>query len=374
MYIRKLEKTIKKLLFMEKVIILYGPRQVGKTTLVKKIFDEYQGEKLYIQCDVPSQAFFVSKPEPEALKKYFGNAKLVILDEAQVIENIGLVLKTFFDAYKDIQIIATGSSSFDLANKIREPLTGRAFELMLYPLSVAEIIDTKNRSHYLSNQNNYFQYGMYPGIIDEGMKTSIQSLEILQNNTFYKDIFALENIKKPKVLQDLIKYLAFTIGSVVTTNNLANEIKTTAVTIERYLDILEKMFVIKRLYSYSNNKTSEIKKGYKVYFIDIGIRNSIINNFNSHEARDDAGGIFENFFFVERLKKRKYDTIFSNIHFWQGERGLEVDYVEELNGTLIAYECKIKNRKSKGVQMFKKLYPKAELHVVTLENYLDFVI
>ncbi len=373
MYTRKLEKTIKDNLFTKKVIILYGPRQVGKTTLVKKIYDEYKGSKLYLQCDIPSQSATISKPEPHEMKKYFGDATLVILDEAQLVENIGLVLKTFFDTYPEVQIIATGSSSFDLANKIREPLTGRAVELMMYPLSVEEIIETKTRSEYISNQNNYLKYGLYPGIIDMGSDNAIRSLSVLENNTFYKDILTLDRIRKPKVLQDLLKYLALSIGSVVTTNNLANEIKTSAKTIERYMDILEKMFIIKRLYGYSNNKISEIKKGYKVYFIDIGLRNSLINNFNDLTLRSDSGGVFENYFFVERLKKTEYGNIFVNTYFWQGERGVEIDYVEEANAKLSAFECKLKNRKSRGVSVFKKLYPDSEVHTVTMENYLDFV-
>lgn len=373
MYTRKLEKTIKENLFKNKVIILYGPRQVGKTTLVKKIYDEFSGSKIYLQCDIPSQAINISKPEPSLMKKYFGDAKLVIIDEAQLVENIGLVLKTFFDTYPEVQIIATGSSSFDLANKVREPLTGRALEFMMYPLSTEEIIETKNRIDYISNQNNYFKYGLYPGIISMGSNDAIKNLSVLENNTFYKDILTLDNIRKPKVLQDLLKYLSLSIGSVVTTNNMANEIKTTAKTIERYIDILEKMFIIKRLYSYSNNKISEIKKGYKIYFIDLGLRNSLINNFNDLTSRGDAGGIFENYFFVERLKKTEYNNIFVNTYFWQGERGIEVDYLEESNAKLVAFECKLKKRKSKGVATFKKLYPEAKINLVTLDNYLDFV-
>jgi predicted AAA+ superfamily ATPase len=176
------------------------------------------------------------------------------------------------------------------------------------------------------------------------------------------------------VLQDLLKYLSLSVGSVVTTNNLANEIKTTAKTIERYIDILEKMFIVKRLYGYSNNKINEIKKGYKVFFVDMGLRNSLINNFNDMSIRSDVGGLFENYFFIERLKKTEYENIFVNIYFWQGERGVEVDYLEESNGIIRAYECKLQNRKSKGVTLFKKLYPEAEVNVVSLLNHLDFVV
>jgi predicted AAA+ superfamily ATPase len=373
MYKRIIEDKIKENLFRKKVIILYGPRQVGKTTLVKKIYDEYPGKKIYLQADIPSVRDGLAKAEPLLLNSFFNNSKLVIIDEAQLIENIGVVLKVYFDTYPDVQIIATGSSSFDLANKIREPLTGRATEYMLYPISVREIINTKGLSHYKSKEENFFRYGMYPGIMDLGEIDMRNSLGALENNTFYKDILTLENIKKPKILQDMIKFLAFNIGSIVTSSNMAREIGTTIKTIDRYIDILEKMFVIKKLYGYSNNKSNEIKKGYKVYFVDSGLRNSIIDNFNLLENREDIGWLFENFFIIEKIKSLEYLDDYAGTYFWQGERGLEVDYLEEKDGQVNAFECKYKNRKSKGATIFQNNYPKAKVYTVHKENYLNFL-
>jgi predicted AAA+ superfamily ATPase len=370
MYNRIIENKIRQNLFKNKVIILYGPRQVGKTTLVKKLFDEYDGEKTYLQCDIPSQRALVSEPEPERIMEYFKGKKLIVIDEAQLVENIGVVLKTLFDTYPEVQVIATGSSSFDLANKVREPLTGRAYEYMLYPLSVEEIILHDGYEDYISKQELYMTYGFYPGLIGKSTKDKEEYLSILQNNTFYKDIFTLENIKKPKVLQDLVLLLAQYIGSDINTNNISKEIKTTAKTVDKYLDVLEKMFVIYRLYGYSNNKANEIKKGYKIYFTDIGIRNSILNDFNTMNKRIDSGGVFENFALTERIKyNSNYGDIY-NMYFWRDKTQNEVDYVEVKNSKIHAYEFKYKDRSSKSVEIFKATYPESTIEIVSKENYI----
>jgi predicted AAA+ superfamily ATPase len=370
MYKRIIENKIRQNLFKNKVIILYGPRQVGKTTLVKKLFDEYDGEKTYLQCDIPSQRALVSEPEPERIMEYFKGKKLIVIDEAQLVENIGVVLKTLFDTYPEVQVIATGSSSFDLANKVREPLTGRAYEYMLYPLSVEEIILHDGYEDYISKQELYMTYGFYPGLIGKSTKDKEEYLSILQNNTFYKDIFALENIKKPKVLQDLVLLLAQYIGSDINTNNISKEIKTTAKTVDKYLDVLEKMFVIYRLYGYSNNKANEIKKGYKIYFTDIGIRNSILNDFNTMNKRIDSGGVFENFALTERIKyNSNYGDIY-NMYFWRDKTQNEVDYVEVKNSKIHAYEFRYKDRSSKSVEIFKATYPESTIEIVSKENYI----
>lgn len=370
MYTRIIEKPIKNSLFKGKVVILYGPRQVGKTTLSKKILQDFDGSSKYIQCDIPSQREPLLLPEPARLKDYFGTAKLIVIDEAQLIPNIGTVLKTFVDTYPDIQIIATGSSSFDLANKTREPLTGRAFEFFLYPLSVEEVSEG-DLFAYKGREEFYMRFGWYPGIVGLSEEESSRALEVLQQNTLYKDIFTIENIRKPAILQDLVKYLAFHVGSTVTVNNMANELKTSAKTIERYLDLLEKMFVIVRLYGFSRNVSNEIKKGLKIYFIDIGLRNSVIKNHNDLAHRDDLGGLFENFWILERIKHQSNHLVFANRYFWKTYGGTEVDYVEEIHGTLHAFECKYANQSSKSIILFKNEYKNAETSIVTKDNYIE---
>jgi uncharacterized protein len=374
MYTRILEKTIKSSLFKGKVIILYGPRQVGKTTLVKKVLAESEHKTAYFQCDIVSQRKLFSEPEPYIIKNLLGDIKLVVLDEAQLIENIGTVLKVLVDTFPDIQIIATGSSSFDLANKIKEPLTGRAYEYMLYPLSFNEVYQNKGIVQLSAIHERAMRFGWFPAVYDSSETDAVNTLELLQQNTLYKDILTLENIKKPRVLEELVIYLAYNIGSVVTTNNISREIKTTIKTVERYLDILEKMFVIKRLYGYSNNIANETKKGFKAYFIDIGIRNSIIKNHNSITNRNDIGGLFENMFIMERIKQHANTQIFCNTYFWRTYKDIEVDYIEEKNGLLTAFECKYTNRPSKGLQILMDNYKNASGHMVDKVNYQTFLL
>jgi uncharacterized protein len=370
MYKRIIEESIKSSFFKGKVVILYGPRQVGKTTLSKKILGDFDGQSKYIQCDIPSQRDPLLLPEPAKLRDYFGNVKLVVMDEAQLIPNIGTVLKTFIDTYPEIQIIATGSSSFDLANKVREPLTGRAFEFFLYPLSLEETSEN-DLFKYKGREEFYMRFGWYPGIVKLSELEASTELEVLQQNTMYKDIFTIENIRKPAVLQDLVRYLAFHIGSTVTVNNMANELKTSAKTIERYLDLLEKMFVIIRLNGFSRNLSNEIKKGLKVYFIDIGLRNSIIKNHNDLAHRNDVGGLFENFWILERIKYQSNHKILTNKYFWKTYGGIEVDYIEEANGALHAFECKYTKQSSKSILLFENEYKGAKTSIVTKENYIQ---
>ena len=370
MYQRIVKKNIEKRLFKGKVIILYGPRQVGKTTLVKQILEEFNGEKLYIPCDVPSRKALVSSMEPSVLKRNFGNAKLVVLDEAQLVENIGVTLKVFVDAYPDVQVIATGSSSFDLANKIREPLTGRAYEYMLYTLSYEEVISNRIEKH--DQEEFRMRFGWYPGM-PENTSEAEYYLEILQQNTFYKDIFALEQIKKPKVLQDILVQLAYSIGTVIKLENIAREVKTTSKTVERYLDILEKMFVICRIYPYSKNPANERKKGCKVYFTDVGLRNSLIKDHKELSIRNDKGALFENYFIIERIKYNSNHEIFNNIYFWQNYRQQEVDYIEIKEGDIDAYECKYAEKSLKSLDIFKDEYSPARTHVVTLDVYDEYI-
>lgn len=372
MYQRTIEKSIKDKLFKGKVVIIYGPRQVGKTTLSKKIMNESGVKTLYLQADIASSRDLISTPEPKQLKAVFGDAKLVVIDEAQNIQNIGSILKTFVDTYPEVQVIATGSSSFDLANKTKEPLTGRVYEFFLYPLSIEEV-SGNSLPEYKSREDFLIRYGFYPGIVNIGIEEAKKNLEMIQESYLYKDIFVYENIKKPEILRRLVMVLAFSIGSPLSVNSMASEIGTTAKTIDRYLDLLEKMFVIKRLYGFSRNLPNEIKKGFKVYFVDIGVRNSVIKNHNDISHRDDIGGLFENLFVIERIKYQNNHEIQANRYFWRTYNNIEVDYLEERDGELYAFECKFKERSSRGLKIFQEEYKNSKSIIVHKENLFESI-
>jgi hypothetical protein len=280
-----------------------------------------------------------------------------------------------FDTHPEIQFFVTGSSSFDLANKIREPLTGRALEYMLYPLSYEEIQLHDGKLAMDQKEQERMLLGWYPKIVSSSQHDAREYLEILQNNTFYKDIFTLEHIKKPVILEKLIIFLANNIGTVVRIGSIAREIQTTEVTVTRYIDILEKMFIVKKLPAYSRNPNNEIKGGYKIYFTDIGLRNSIIKNHNTLELRTDAGALFENYVIMERIKYLNNHRIFVNNYFWQNYKQGEVDYIEEYLGYLYAYEYKLSHRASRAMKLFYAEYKDVikNSEVITLENYTSFI-
>ena len=377
MYHRFIQKDIEKWLFRGKIIILYGPRQAGKTTLAKAILAQFGSEGAYFNCEVDSVKREIGTAEPVKLKAFFGDKKIVVLDEAQSIDNIGLVLKTFVDAYPDQQIIATGSSSFDLANKINEPLTGRSQEFMLMPLSIGEVIAKDGVASYKSHEEFVYRFGLYPEIYGHrgSQDEARRELENIQTNYLYKDILMLENLRKPKLVEDLLRLLAFQIGNEVSLNELSIKLATSIPTIERYLDLLEKTFIIKRLHAFSRNLRNEIKRGFKVYFIDIGIRNSLIQNLNPISLRDDIGGIFENIFVIERIKKALYAGKFVNYFFWRTYDQKEIDLIEEADGTLRAFECKYSESKIKATtrKTFEDAYPGSKIELVNKDNYLSLL-
>lgn len=374
-YERTIEKRIRNSFFKEQIIVIYGPRQVGKTTMVKKFFDEFEGLKKFFRADIPSEKDVFKEAEPSKILRMLDGATLVIIDEAQLIENIGVVLKVMFDTHPEIQFVVTGSSSFDLANKIREPLTGRALEYMLYPLSYQEVQEKKGSVFMEQNFENTMMFGWYPKVFGLSNTEARQHLEILQNNTLYKDILMLENIKKPAVLEKLVIYLANNIGTVVRIGSIARAISTTDKTVERYIQILEKMFVIVKIFSYSRNPNNEIKNGYKIYFTDVGLRNSIIKNHNQSDVRLDKGALFENLFIMERIKFLHNNAVSKNMYFWQNYQQVEVDYIEESEGTFEAFECKFVDRSTKSLFLFEKEYQGQvqKSFVVTRENYKDFI-
>jgi predicted AAA+ superfamily ATPase len=371
---RTLQKNIENWLFRNKVLIVFGARQVGKTTLVKEILKQFPGNSLYMNCETYSVQQALQTTDPERLKEITGNSRLVVLDEAQRIENIGIILKLFHDTIPDLQIIATGSSSFDLSNKINEPLTGRAIEFILYPFSYQEMGQVYPHYELQIRWKSFIRFGLYPEIVDKPENEAVLLLDNLTGNYLYKDIFEYEQIKKPQFLVKLLQMLALQLGSEVSLNELAVSLQINRSTVERYMDMLEKAFVIFRLYSFSRNLRQELTRKFKVYFYDPGIRNSLINNFNPSELRNDSGGLWENFFIVERLKYLKYQGLNPNTYFWRTHQGKEIDYLEESGGKLDAFECKL-NPGAKVIlpKEFAASYPDSEFHPVTPENYWKFL-
>ena len=370
---RALEKKIEPLLFKKRAILIFGPRQVGKTTLAKKLLAKHtklnSGVEAYFNCDETVVRNYFKLGEPDLLKELVGDRKLVVFDEAQTIQNVGKILKVFIDTYPDVQIIATGSSSFDLANKINEPLTGRAFEFTLYPLSLREIKIAKNVD--MDELEEIMRLGAYPAIVGE--EDSIIRENLLKNittNYLYKDIFIFEVIKNPQIFEDLIKSLAYQIGNEVSVAELANSLKTSRANIDKYLRLLEQTYIIKKVRSFARNGRNELKKAFKIYFIDTGIRNAVLGDMKAPlQDRDDKGRLFENFFFLELLKNNSKKVFEPGIYFWRTRDQKEVDFVE-INGKEIhAYECKWVDRNFSFAGFLKK-YPEASTQVVTVEDLL----
>ncbi len=380
MYTRLIQNTVEKWLFKGKIIIIYGPRQAGKTTLSKQILEKYGDDGLYLNCEFHSIKEQLKVAEPALIRAFLGNKKIVVLDEAQSIQNIGRILKTFIDEYKDIQIIATGSSSFDLANKINEPLTGRSIELTLLPLSVKEIIDNDGMPDFRANEETIFRFGLYPGVYNkkksqEAMRVEIETIE---SGYLYKDILSFDEIRKPTILKDILKLLAFQVGNEVSLNEIAQKLEISTGTVDKYIDLLEKCFITKRIYAFSRNLRNEVKKSFKVYFIDIGIRNSIIQNYNSIDSRpNDIGALFENFFVIERFKKSINPGKSPYYYFWRTYDQKEIDLIEEYGGQLHAFECKYSDAKKMSAstkRTFLETYPNSEINIATKKNYLDFLL
>ncbi len=366
---RFIEKDIVALLFKGKAILLFGPRQAGKTTLAKKIIAPYGSDGLYLNCELAHvrNAFILG--EPASIKALIGNKKIVVFDEAQTIMNIGAILKTFLDTHKDIQIIATGSSSFDLANKINEPLTGRTFEFTLYPLSVHEI----SSDGKCTPQEFYelLKTGSYPEVVAQQgdlLKQSI--LKNIATNYLYKDIFIFESIKNPLVFENMIKMLAFQIGNMVSFNELAQTLGVSRITVEKYIRLLEQTYIIKRVNSFSKNGRNELKKAFKIYFIDLGIRNAVIDSLAPVEKRKDKGNVFENFVFLELLKQGANEPFPPQIFFWRTETKMEIDFILYKNEEVSAIETKWQ-KEDVRFNTFLKYYPEAQTNIVTTFDFIN---
>lgn len=368
---RLLEEQIEEWLFKGKVITVFGARQVGKTTLVKRLLEKHGKAKDYYNCDIPSIARYFEEPEPVMLKRLIGDAGLVVIDEAQHAVNIGRTLKVMHDSMPETQVVATGSSSFSLGNSISEPLTGRGIEFVLYPLSLKELEDLY-KPHEIDAQLPFFlRFGLYPEIMRETEEHAGRLIENLASKYLYKDILALENLKKPELLTNLLQLLAFRVGSEVSRNELANHLHTSRETVERYLDLLEKTFVIFRLKPLARNRRNEIARKEKIYFYDPGIRNSIISAFQPLEKRNDTGPLFENLMILERLKHLEHTGQKPNHWFWRTHDRKEIDYLEESAGRFRAFEFKWGKGSIRASvrDRFLEDYPDTEFTLVNRENY-----
>lgn len=372
---RELEKPIKDSLFKGKVVVLYGPRQVGKTTLVKKILSELKDLKtLYLNCERPVVKQALGVLEPARVKDYFGEAQLVVLDEAQHLREPGLLLKLMVDTYPEVQILATGSSSFALAQKVSEPLTGRVNQFLLYPLSLTEIAANFGKLETETYLEKVLMFGAYPEVFLAPEKQARLRVDEIATHYLYKDVLAYANLRKASLIEDLLKLLALQVGSEVNLHELAQQLGVSRPTVKEYLDLLEQSFVVFRLRAFSRNLRKEISKSFKVYFYDLGIRNSLIRNFNPMSLRPDVGALWENLMVVERLKRNSYRQILANYYFWRTYDKKEIDLIEEREGKLFAFEFKWSlNKKTKKLKVFLTTYPQSRFQVVTPADFWSFI-
>lgn len=372
--IPRIYDDIEKLLEPGKVLVIYGPRRVGKSTILQNYLRQttfkYKldvGDNIKVQQILDSQDFSQIIPYAEGYE-------LLVIDEAQQIENVGMGLKIIVDQLPKIRVIATGSSSFDLANQIGEPLVGRKKTKILYPVSQMELLNIYNKFELKTKLEEFLVYGSYPEAITAKTKSKkIQLIEEITNSYLLKDILSLEKVKGSKVLLDLLRLLAFQVGNEVSLNELAKTVNLDVKTVGRYLDLLEKSFILINLRGYSRNLRKEIKSKSKYYFYDNGIRNAIISNFNPLKLRDDVGRLWENFLVVERIKKQTYQPIFANNYFWRTWDQKEIDFVEEREGKLFGYEFKYSPSKKKFPKEFLDTYPDSGSLIITRDNYLDFI-
>lgn len=370
---RILENKIKAELFKGKAIIVFGPRQAGKTTLVKSISQSSGKQVKWLNGDEADVRDLFERPTSDELKILAGKAEILVIDEAQRIRNIGLAIKLLVDNYPQIQVIATGSSSFELANEIKEPLTGRKFEHFLFPISFTELVHTSGLLEEKRLLNHRLIFGSYPDVLNNpGMEK--KTLSSLADSYLYKDILVWRSIKKPQALEKLLKALAFQIGSEVSYHELAQLSGLDSHTVENYIDILEKAFIVYKVNGLYRNMRNELKKSKKIFFYDNGIRNAVIANFNMPENRNDTGALWENYLFSERMKHTHYTDIFLNRYFWRSKTKQEIDLIEEREGMLYAFEMKWNpNASYRFPKAFTDSYPEHCTEIVSTSNYDQFL-
>ena len=373
---RTLQGVLEQYIGKGKAILLIGARQVGKSTLFHMLTDSVAEDTLlWLNCDFQNVRDTLNNPTLTTLQLLLANRKVVVIDEAQRVTNVGMTLKLIVDNFPQIQLLVTGSSALDLHNRLNEPLTGRKIEYRLYPLSTGELYSAKG----MLGVNELFErrlvYGSYPDVL-LGTLPPEKTLMELAESYLYKDILEVEGIRKSSVLQKLLVALALQIGSEVSYNELSKIVGIDNKTVEKYIDILEKCYIVFRLNSFSRNIRTELTKSKKIYFYDLGVRNAVLRSFAPLEFRQDNGALWENFFIVERLKYNHYTDRLVNAYFWRTSDKQEIDYIEEVNGELHLFEMKwnAKKQKTKLPNLFVETYHPKESNVITPENYLQFLI
>ncbi len=377
MYIQRYieQRLIESLTRSNQIHIIYGARQVGKTTLINKVLDKINRKTLRINADELVYNNVFSKRDLRLMKELVEGYEVLFIDEAQNIQDIGINIKILHDSTPQLKIILSGSSSFNLANKISEPLTGRTKTYILYPIAINELINSYNKFEIRQSLSDYLTIGTYPKLFNlETRKEKISHLHELSSSYLYRDILQLANIKHSNRIYDLLKLLSFQIGNLVSINELARNLKLSNETVENYIDLLEKSFVIFRLSGFSKNLRKEIKKQDKIYFYDLGIRNAVINNFSNLEFRADRGQLWENFLIIERMKLNSYWEEHKNLYFWRTYTGAEIDFIEEYDGELHAYEFKWSTKTPKPPKTWLETYKNATFDYVNRDNFLDFIL
>ena len=370
---RLITSTIKQKFFRGKAIIVVGPRQVGKTTLLKMLANEYDRKVLVWNCDEPDVRRKLTDPTSTMLGNETAGYDIVFIDEAQRVQNIGITLKLLIDNYPGKQVVVTGSSAIELSNSINEPLTGRKYEYVLFPFSVEELVKENGIQEERRLLERRLIYGAYPEVVNNPGEER-ETLTNLVSSYLYKDIFAFQDVRKPEIIEQLLQALALQVGREVSFNELGRLLGLNSVTVQRYIDLLEKSYVIFHLRSFSRNVRSELKKSRKFYFCDNGVRNALIGDYKPLALRTDTGALWENYLISERMKHNAYNAFYGKSYFWRTQQQQEVDYIEDYDGVLHAYEFKWSGTKQPRLtDTFMKNYPDHTFKVVNRDNYLDFI-
>jgi len=374
MITRELQAKIEQKLFEGKAIVVVGARQVGKTTLFNEVLRNRPEKILRLNLDEADARELLTNPTMAELQQLIADNTIVMVDEAQRATDIGLTLKRIQDNFPQVQLMVTGSSSLDLRARINEPMTGRKWEYMLFPLSTGELIRTKGILFVRQSLESRLIYGSYPDVLNYQAEVR-ETLTNLTGSYLYKDLLELEGIRRPALLEKLLVALALQMGSEVSYNELAQTVGTDSKTVEKYIDLLEKCFIVFRLQAFSRNLRNELKKSRKIFFYDNGVRNAVVQNFAPLALRADTGALWENFFISERLKANHYAGRYAKSYFWRTKSQQEIDYVEECDGTFRAFELKWNPKRNTAAipAAFTQAYPVSEAVVVTPDNYLEYL-